>query len=270
MAFVYEPWVQETTNTTGTSDFTLNGAVSNYRAFSSVMSNGDTTVYVAVNGSQRERGIGELDGTTLKRTQVLRNSSGTTSKISFSSAGTRVFIDHPYSVSFELVREEIVSTPVAAIAFTGLDPYKDVRVRCSVRPSANAKSMYVRFSLDNGANWLSGAASYANAYIQGNSGPGGSGSAIVGHYNAAQLHTHNHDHLTDSEHLFDFFNFNKSRETFGYTESSGVHNDGTQYAMTRWLHRRFGAEAHNAVLFFWADAANFQVGSYIQLYGRRG
>lgn len=94
MAFKLAPWVMETTLTTGTSDFSLAGAVANYLTFSSFMSNNDTTYYVAINGADREEGIGTwVTGGTLQRTTVLASTNGG-SKVSF-SAGARVFVDVP-------------------------------------------------------------------------------------------------------------------------------------------------------------------------------
>ena len=48
MAFVLKDRVKETSTTTSTGTYTLAGAASNFRAFSAVMANNDTTLYAAV------------------------------------------------------------------------------------------------------------------------------------------------------------------------------------------------------------------------------
>lgn len=59
MALVIEDRVRESTTTTGTGAITLGGAVAGFRAFSSVMANGDTTWYaVILPAGDWETGIG--------------------------------------------------------------------------------------------------------------------------------------------------------------------------------------------------------------------
>ena len=102
MALVVYDRVQETTATTGTGTITLAGAVAGYQSFS-VVGNGNTTYYCIVNGNNWEVGIGTYtsSGTTLARTTVLSNSSGTTSAISLSGT-SNVFVTYPSEKSVNL------------------------------------------------------------------------------------------------------------------------------------------------------------------------
>lgn len=97
MTFIIKDRVRESTTTTGTGAFALGGAVSGYRAFNSVMVNGDTTWYACVlPGGAWEVGIGTwVTGNTLQRTTLLDSSTG--SAISFSAGTKDIFIALPAS-----------------------------------------------------------------------------------------------------------------------------------------------------------------------------
>lgn len=95
--------VKETTTTTGTGTLTLGGAMTGFRAFSSVCSNADTCYYAlqAVDGSGNptgawETGLGTYttSGNTLART-LLASSTG--SLISLATGTTQVWLDLPAS-----------------------------------------------------------------------------------------------------------------------------------------------------------------------------
>lgn len=89
--------VHETSTTTGTGAFSLAGAVSSYRAFSTVMSIGDTCLYCIANqgASEWETGLGTYSGTnTLTRTTVI-DSSNSGSIVTFSSGTKDVFLTLP-------------------------------------------------------------------------------------------------------------------------------------------------------------------------------
>ena len=98
MSFIIKSRVRESTTTTGTTDFALGGAISGYRAFSSVMVNSDTTWYACVlPGGAWEEGIGTwVTGNTLQRTTVLDSSNGG-SKVVFGAGTKDVFIALPAS-----------------------------------------------------------------------------------------------------------------------------------------------------------------------------
>jgi len=103
MALVLADRVKETTTTTGTGTVTLAGAATGFQSFA-VVGNANTTFYciAAQSGSEWEVGIGTytLSGTTLARTTVLSNSSGTQpSALSFSAGTKDVFVTYPSSRS---------------------------------------------------------------------------------------------------------------------------------------------------------------------------
>lgn len=97
--------VFETTATTGTGAFALAGAVTGYRAFSAVMSDQDTCLYLAqavtggVPNGPWEIGIGtwNASGDTLSRTQVLK-SSNSNALVSFAAGTTNVVLTEPAAV----------------------------------------------------------------------------------------------------------------------------------------------------------------------------
>ena len=103
MTFVVADRVKETTTTTGTGTITLAGAATGYQSFA-VIGNGNLTYYTIAGqtGNEWEVGIGTYtsSGTTLARTTVLANSSGTQpSALSFSAGTKDVFVTYPAGVS---------------------------------------------------------------------------------------------------------------------------------------------------------------------------
>jgi hypothetical protein len=98
MALVVKDRVKETTTTTGTGAISLGGAVTNFQAFSSVLSDADTTYYaiIDVSNSAFEVGLGTYasSGNTLTRTTVLE-SSNSGSAVDFAAGTKNVFIAYP-------------------------------------------------------------------------------------------------------------------------------------------------------------------------------
>jgi hypothetical protein len=97
MAFVIADRVRETTTTTGTGNITLAGAVGKFRAFSAVLSTGDTTYYSIVDqsGTDWEVGIGTFTApSTLARTTIL-SSSNSGNAVNFTTGTRDVFITLP-------------------------------------------------------------------------------------------------------------------------------------------------------------------------------
>lgn len=93
MAFLTRDRVKETATTTGTGTLALLGAVANFRAFSAVLANNDTTTYAIVHRSaaEWEVGIGTwTTGNNLARTTVIASSTG--SAVSFSAGTKDVFM----------------------------------------------------------------------------------------------------------------------------------------------------------------------------------
>jgi hypothetical protein len=103
MALILKDRVQETSTTTGTGTFTLNGAVEGFSSFS-VIGDGNTTYYsITSQGTQFEIGIGTYtsSGTTLSRDTVLA-SSNSNNLVNFSAGTKNVFVTYPAGKSVNL------------------------------------------------------------------------------------------------------------------------------------------------------------------------
>tara|TARA_S200002703_G_scaffold62577_2_gene54360 strand:- start:3415 stop:5361 length:1947 start_codon:yes stop_codon:yes gene_type:complete len=98
MALVIKDRVKETTTTTGTGAVSLGGAATNFVAFSSVLSDGDTTYYAIVdsNNSDFEVGLGTYasSGNTIARTTVLA-SSNSNNAVNLSAGTKAIFCAYP-------------------------------------------------------------------------------------------------------------------------------------------------------------------------------
>ena len=115
MALVINDRVKENSTTSGTGNITLAGVASGQGnvTFSSGIGVGNTTYYcIFAQGTNTfEIGVGTLSGaTTLERTTVINNSSGNTSKISFSGT-LDVFVTMPAAKTVYL---DASGTPVGA------------------------------------------------------------------------------------------------------------------------------------------------------------
>ena len=115
MALVINDRVKENSTTTGTGDITLAGVPAGQGnvTFNSGIGVGNTTYYcIFEQGTNTfEIGLGTLSGsTTLERTTVINNSSGNTSKISFSGT-LDVFVTMPAAKTVYL---DATGTPVGA------------------------------------------------------------------------------------------------------------------------------------------------------------
>ena len=97
MALIVADRVQETSTTTGTGSFTLDGAVVGYQTFASVLSTSDTTYYTIADqgGANWEVGLGTFTSpSTLARTTIL-SSSNAGSAVNFTAGTKNVFITYP-------------------------------------------------------------------------------------------------------------------------------------------------------------------------------
>ena len=115
MALVINDRVKENSTTSGTGNITLAGVASGQGnvTFNSAIGTGNTTYYcIFEQGTNTfEIGLGTLSGsTTLERTTVINNSSGNTSKISFSGT-LDVFVTMPAAKTVYL---DASGTPVGA------------------------------------------------------------------------------------------------------------------------------------------------------------
>ena len=100
MALVLKDRVQETSTTTGTGTFTLDGAVTQFQTFSSAIGNGNTTYYTiyTAGGSDWEVGIGTVGAGTLSRDTILA-SSNSGNVVTFGAGTKYVFCDYPAGTS---------------------------------------------------------------------------------------------------------------------------------------------------------------------------
>ena len=102
MALVINDRVRETSTTSGTGTLNLAGAVTGFRTFVDGIGNSNTTYYAIFEEGTNlfETGIGTVTDAapdTLARDTVLSNSSGNTSKITFSGGTLSVFCTMPAS-----------------------------------------------------------------------------------------------------------------------------------------------------------------------------
>ena len=116
MALVINDRVRETSTTSGTGTLNLAGIVTGFQTFVAGIGDGNTTYYAIFEEGTNlfEIGIGTVtDATpdTLARDTVLSNSSGNTSKITFSGGTLSVFCTMPASKSVYL---DATGTPVGA------------------------------------------------------------------------------------------------------------------------------------------------------------
>lgn len=102
--------VRETSSTSGTGTFTLAGAATGFRAFSSVFTAATQVVYYcATDGTNWEIGQGTytLSGTTLSRTNILA-SSNSGSVVNFGASGFQVFHTWPARAANEIYTINVV------------------------------------------------------------------------------------------------------------------------------------------------------------------
>ena len=102
MALVINDRVRETSTSQGTGTINLAGAVTGFRTFVDGIGDGNTTYYAIFEEGTNlfETGIGTVTDAapdTLARDTVLSNSSGNTSKITFSGGTLSVFCTMPAS-----------------------------------------------------------------------------------------------------------------------------------------------------------------------------
>lgn len=95
MALVVKDRVKETSTTTGTGTFTLDGAAVGFQSFS-VIGDGNTTYYTITNGVDWEVGIGTYtsSGATLSRDTIF-DSSNSGSAVNWVSGVKNVFVTYP-------------------------------------------------------------------------------------------------------------------------------------------------------------------------------
>jgi hypothetical protein len=126
MAFIVADRVQETSTTTGTGSFTLDGAATGFRTFASVLSSADTTYYTIAEqgGNNWEVGLGTFTSpSTLARTTIL-SSSNAGSAVSFAAGTKNVFITYPAGRSVIKDASSVIVSPTVS-AVTVNDGYTE-------------------------------------------------------------------------------------------------------------------------------------------------
>ena len=98
MAFVINDRVKETSTTSGTGTFTLDGATTGFETFSSAIGNANTTYYTihTQNAAEFEVGIGTVGAGTLARDTVI-SSSNSDAAVDFTAGTKDVFCTMPAS-----------------------------------------------------------------------------------------------------------------------------------------------------------------------------
>lgn len=100
--------IAETTTTTGTGDYTLDGAQSGFEAFTDRVSDGATVEYCVTDGTDYEVGEGTFtaSGTTLSRDTIIQSSNGDAA-VDWGSGSKDIFITLPASRLYT-VEEQII------------------------------------------------------------------------------------------------------------------------------------------------------------------
>lgn len=119
MALVLQDRVKETTATTGTGTFTLDGTSTGFVSFS-VIGNGNTTYYTAVDSAtgEWEVGIGTYNTGTLTRDTVLA-SSDSGNKVAFAAGSKDIFVAYPAEKAVTLDTAQTLSNKTLSAANLG-------------------------------------------------------------------------------------------------------------------------------------------------------
>ena len=129
MALVVKDRVKETTTTTGTGTYTLDGAVTGFQSFG-VIGDGNTTYYAVTNGTDWEVGLGTYtaSGTTLARTTIFE-SSNAGSAVNWGAGSKDIFVTYPAERSMYVDGTTITPATAASLAVlsggTGQTSYTD-------------------------------------------------------------------------------------------------------------------------------------------------
>jgi hypothetical protein len=165
MTLIIKDRILETSTTTGTGNITLNGAVTGYRAFSSVCATGDTLYYLieavdsyGVPTGDWETGLGTYSSAnTLTRTTV-KASSNSGSAVSFITGTKRVSISSiaasvawkpeiPKAADFTTLRNGTLTAATIASASYG----SGVKMTFQRNSSANWAQSYILKSAPSGS-----------------------------------------------------------------------------------------------------------------------
>lgn len=175
MSLIWKDRVAEISTTTGTGAFTLAGALTSYRAFSSVCATNDTVYYVITavgNGGEPtgdwETGLGTYSAAnTLTRTAVL-DSSNAGAAVNFSAGTKRVVLSQVAKVVgwTQLVSQDFAATPASTfeVDVTG---YQDIHIVGSDLVHAASVQRNIQVSVDGGSSWFTTSGDYADVSASG-------------------------------------------------------------------------------------------------------
>ena len=96
MALIQADRVKESTSSSGTSDFVLQGASTGFQSFADGVGANNQCYYTCTDGTNFEIGLGTLNGagTTLARTTVFK-STNSDNKVSFGGGSKNIFATFP-------------------------------------------------------------------------------------------------------------------------------------------------------------------------------
>ena len=109
MALVLADRVKETTDTTGTGTYSLNGAVAGFQSFGDAVQDGNTTYYSCSDSNNFEIGIGTYasSGNTLARTTILKSSN--------SNNAIYCPVKHGQEMKYQFLEEKILHHTVVPL-----------------------------------------------------------------------------------------------------------------------------------------------------------
>jgi len=162
MSLILGDRIRQTSTTTGSGTFTLDGSVTGFQSFSAV-GEGNTTYYTISLDSQWEVGIGTYSAGTLSRDTVLSSSTG--SKVAFLAGAKDVFVSYPAEKSVNQDANNRVLIPytsgvtnVGSLNVGNATSHTDSGVIAGFTAS---ESLYLYTSLQNTSSANTSYASYA-------------------------------------------------------------------------------------------------------------
>jgi hypothetical protein len=120
MALVIKDRVKETTETSGTITYVLEGASTGFESFASV-GDGNTTYYCCTDGTNFEIGIGTYtaSGTTLARTTILQSSNSDNAVSWADTSAKNIFCTLPAEkIIFQDANDVVPEVDSTAITFS--------------------------------------------------------------------------------------------------------------------------------------------------------
>mgnify|MGYP003667332899 FL=1 len=126
MALKLADRIKQFTTSTGTGDISFTSAPTGFAAFSSVLTNGDTTYYAIEENDKWEVGIGTYGSDNMVRTTVLA-SSNSNNHINLGGSGV-VFITYPADKSFYRDAQSQGVVGASGLVFNNGTIFKDAKL----------------------------------------------------------------------------------------------------------------------------------------------